>query len=76
MKSSGASTGSGQGSMPGSVVSEMNLPPSIRANLRFSYSESGPILYIHKSSRVKFKADFEAFLADAVNQQPAHTAAR
>jgi carboxypeptidase C (cathepsin A) len=58
------------------VVSAMNLQPAVRANLRFSYYESGHMLYIHKPSRVKFKADFEAFLADAINQQPAHTAAR
>ena len=58
------------------VVSAMNLQPAVRANLRFSYYESGHMLYIHKPSRVKFKADFEGFLADAVNQQPAHTAAR
>ena len=58
------------------VVSGMNLSPAIRANLRFSYYESGHMLYIHKPSRVKFKEDFTAFLTDAINQQPAHTAAR
>ena len=58
------------------VVSAMNLQPAVRANLRFSYYESGHMLYIHKPSRVKFKDDFEGFLSDAVNQQPAHTAAR
>jgi len=59
-----------------SVVAGMNLEPSIRANLRFTYYESGHMLYIHNPSRVKFKADFESFLDDAVNQQPVHTAAR
>jgi len=58
------------------VVASMNLDPGIRANLRFSYYESGHMLYIHKPSRVKFKADFEAFLKDAVNQPPIHSAAR
>jgi len=58
------------------VVASMNLEPAIRANLRFSYYESGHMLYIHKPSRVKFKADFEAFLKDAMNQQPVHSAAR
>ena len=58
------------------VVAAMNLEPAIRANLRFSYYESGHMLYIHKPSRVKFKADFEAFLKDAINQQPIHSAAR
>lgn len=57
------------------VVSAMNLPPPIRANLRFSYYESGHMLYIHKPSRVKFKDDFAAFLTAATNQQIVHTAA-
>lgn len=58
------------------VVSGMNLEPTIRANLRFTYYESGHMLYIHKPSRVKFKEDFLAFLKDATSQQPVHTAAR
>jgi carboxypeptidase C (cathepsin A) len=58
------------------VVSGMNLEPPIRANLRFTYYESGHMLYIHKPSRVKFKEDFLAFLKDATSQQPVHTAAR
>jgi carboxypeptidase C (cathepsin A) len=58
------------------VVASMNLDPAIRANLRFSYYESGHMLYIHKPSRVKFKADFEAFLKDAINQPAVHSAAR
>lgn len=58
------------------VVSGMNLEPAIKANLRFTYYESGHMLYIHKPSRVKFKEDFLAFLKDATTQQPVHTAAR
>jgi carboxypeptidase C (cathepsin A) len=58
------------------VVSGMNLEPAIRSNLRFTYYESGHMLYIHKPSRVKFKEDFLAFLKDATTQQPVHTAAR
>jgi carboxypeptidase C (cathepsin A) len=58
------------------AVALMNLAPSIRANLRFTYYESGHMLYIHRPSRIKFKADFESFLNDAVNQQPVHAAAR
>lgn len=58
------------------VVAAMNLEPPIRANLRFTYYESGHMLYIHKPSRVKFKADFEAFLKEAVNQSPVHAADR
>lgn len=58
------------------VVSSMNLEPPIRANLRFTYYESGHMLYIHKPSRVKFKEDFLAFLKDSTTQPPAHTASR
>ena len=54
----------------------MNLDPSIRANLRFTYYESGHMLYIHNPSRVKFKADFLSFLNDATSQQVVHSAAR
>jgi carboxypeptidase C (cathepsin A) len=59
-----------------SAVAAMNLDPSVRGNLRFTYYPSGHMLYIHAPSRVKFKADFEAFLKDAVNQQAVHAAAR
>lgn len=58
------------------VIASMNLNPAIRANLRFTYYESGHMLYIHKPSRTKFKSDFETFLNDAINQQPVHSAAR
>jgi carboxypeptidase C (cathepsin A) len=58
------------------VVSQMNLEPAIRANLRFSYYESGHMLYIHKPSRLKFKEDFAAFLNQATTQQAVHSAAR
>jgi hypothetical protein len=34
------------------------------------------MLYVHKPSRIKFKADFDAFLHDALNQDPVHTTAR
>jgi carboxypeptidase C (cathepsin A) len=59
-----------------SVMASMNLDPSVRGNLRFTYYESGHMLYIHNPSRVKFKADFLAFLHDAVGQSQVHTAAR
>jgi len=58
------------------VIAGMNLEPAIRANLRFSYYESGHMLYIHKPSREKFKADFEAFLKDAIGQPTIHSASR
>ncbi|HEX5010769.1 MAG TPA: peptidase S10 [Planctomycetota bacterium] len=58
------------------AVASMNLDPSVRSNLRFTYYDSGHMLYIHTPSRVKFKTDFEAFLKDATTQQPVHAAAR
>jgi carboxypeptidase C (cathepsin A) len=58
------------------VVAGMNLDPSIRPNLRFTYYESGHMLYIHAPSRAQFKSDFLSFLHDATNQPVVHTAAR
>jgi carboxypeptidase C (cathepsin A) len=58
------------------AVASLNLDPSVRANLRFSYYEAGHMLYIHAPSRAKFKSDYEAFLHDAIAQQQVHTAAR
>ncbi|HTE05823.1 MAG TPA: peptidase S10 [Planctomycetota bacterium] len=57
-------------------VAAMNLDPAVRRNLRFSFYESGHMLYIHQPSRVRFKADFDAFLDDAIHQEPVHAAAR
>ena len=58
------------------VVAGLNLDAATRANLRFTYYESGHMLYVHQPSRAKFKADFESFLHDATNQSAVHTAAR
>ncbi len=58
------------------VVASMNLDPSVRGNLRFTYYESGHMIYIHAPSRIKFKADFLAFLGDATSQPVVHSAAR
>ncbi len=58
------------------VVAGLNLNPAIRSNLRITDYEAGHMLYIHKPSREKFKADFVSFLNDAVNQKPVRSAAR
>jgi carboxypeptidase C (cathepsin A) len=58
------------------VVASMNLDPSIRANLRFTYYEAGHMIYIHEPSRAKFKADFLSFLSDATSQPQVNSAAR
>ncbi|MBI3884713.1 MAG: peptidase S10 [Opitutae bacterium] len=57
-------------------VALMNLAPAIRANLHFTYYEAGHMHYIHRPSRAKFKADFEAFLQEALDQQPVPATAR
>jgi carboxypeptidase C (cathepsin A) len=58
------------------VVASMNLNPSVRSNLHFTYYESGHMLYIRNSERVKFKADFIDFLNTATSAKVIHTAAR
>lgn len=58
------------------VVAAMNLDPSVRANLSFTYYPSGHMLYIHQPSNRQFKADFAAFLESALHQQPVRAAAR
>jgi len=58
------------------AVAAMNLDPSVRSNLRFTYYEAGHMLYIHAPSRVKFKADFLSFLNDSTSQPVVHAAAR
>jgi carboxypeptidase C (cathepsin A) len=58
------------------VVASMNLDPTVRANLHFTYYESGHMLYIHAPSRAKFKADFLDFLNVAISPQVVHSAAR
>jgi carboxypeptidase C (cathepsin A) len=58
------------------AVASMNLDPAVRGNLRFTYYESGHMLYIHAPSRAKFKTDFESFLKDATAQPVVPAAAR
>jgi len=45
----------------------MGLDPAIRRNLRSAFYESGHMLYVEGAARVKFKADFEAWLTYALN---------
>ena len=47
------------------TVNQMNLDPTIRNNVRLTSYESGHMLYIHKPSLQKFKADFVDFLKAA-----------
>jgi carboxypeptidase C (cathepsin A) len=44
------------------TVKHMGLDPAVRGNLTLTYYEAGHMMYIHKESLVKFKADADAFL--------------
>ncbi|MEO6875404.1 MAG: peptidase S10 [Opitutaceae bacterium] len=44
------------------TVDHMGLDPSIRDHLTLTYYEAGHMMYIHKESREKLKADYSAFL--------------
>lgn len=48
------------------TVDQMALDPSIRKNVRLTYYESGHMMYIYKPALKQFKADFDAFVKDAV----------
>jgi carboxypeptidase C (cathepsin A) len=58
------------------TVASLNLDPSVRANIHFTYFKSGHMLYIYTPSRVKLKADFVNFLDEATSQPIVHTSAR
>jgi carboxypeptidase C (cathepsin A) len=57
------------------VMAALNLDPSVRPNLRITYYESGHMLYIRNSERVKLKSDFLKFLDDSLNEPVVHSAA-
>lgn len=58
------------------TISSLNLPPEFRANIQFTYYESGHMHYIHRPSREKFRRDYLAFLRQAVEQTPVSAARR
>jgi carboxypeptidase C (cathepsin A) len=43
----------------------MNLEPSIRKNISFTYYEAGHMMYIEKKSREKMHKDVTAFISSA-----------
>lgn len=47
------------------TVSHMNLEPSIRKNISFTYYEAGHMMYIEKKSREKMHKDVTAFISSA-----------
>ena len=50
------------------TVSAMNLDPSLRKNISFSYYEAGHMMYIEKNSLKKLKDDAAAFIQNAVRK--------
>jgi carboxypeptidase C (cathepsin A) len=48
------------------TVSHMDLDPTIRKHISFTYYEAGHMMYIEKQSREKLHRDVAAFIADAV----------
>src|SRR5215468_9404222 len=48
------------------TVSHMNLEPSVRKNISFSYYEAGHMMYIEKKSREKLHKDVSAFINGAI----------
>lgn len=44
------------------TVDHMGLDPSIRDHLTLTYYDAGHMMYIHKESREKLKADYNAYL--------------
>jgi carboxypeptidase C (cathepsin A) len=54
----------------------MHLDPAIRSNVRLTQYEAGHMLYTHQPSLKKFKADFQDFLKEALNQKAVPAAAR
>jgi carboxypeptidase C (cathepsin A) len=53
-----------------SVVRGMNLDPSIRGNIQFTYYESGHMVYIERGAREKLRADMDEFLTSALSVKP------
>jgi len=49
------------------TVSHMNLDPSIRKNISFTYYEAGHMMYIEKKSREKLHRDLSAFILESSN---------
>ncbi len=59
-----------------SVVRGMNLDPSIRNNIQFTYYESGHMVYIDRDSRQKLRNDLDQFVTGAISVAPISNATR
>ncbi len=46
------------------TFSQMNLDPTLKRNVTFTYYESGHMMYIHRPSLVKFHRDFMDFITN------------
>jgi carboxypeptidase C (cathepsin A) len=59
-----------------SVVRGMNLDPSIRDNIQFTYYESGHMVYIEQGSRERLRNDMDAFVTATLSVKPINNTAR
>jgi carboxypeptidase C (cathepsin A) len=59
-----------------SVIGRMNLDKAIRNNIELTFYESGHMVYIDKTSRGKFKNDFDTFVARTLTASPVNNADR
>jgi carboxypeptidase C (cathepsin A) len=50
------------------TVSAMNLDPSLRKNISFSYYEAGHMMYIEKNSLKKLKDDVAGFISGSIRR--------
>jgi len=44
-------------------LDQLRLPEELRSNITTAYYEAGHMMYIHKDSMAKFKADLREFIA-------------
>lgn len=55
------------------TISHMNLEPSIRKNVSFTYYEAGHMMYIEKKSREKLHKDVASFITSAARLEAGPT---
>lgn len=48
------------------VIHHMFLPKNLQKNISFTYYEAGHMMYIHKSSLVQLKKDYDKFMTDVL----------
>lgn len=49
------------------VIHHMFLPEALRKNIGFTYYEAGHMMYLHKPSLIRLKADYDRFMGTLLN---------